>query len=182
MKESPRRVSRSRDARSLQLALQSATGVPIEVRWDASGGSIGWKWHVIWSDGPTVAAMRAHVDLAGAGLAALDVEQLVYQRIVQPMSFAITMVRNVRLGQPALGDHRSVWLLASELDDTNYPEQASVEDLALARVLARLSDHLEADMPAVLDRRGLAGLRNELAPPSNVLPFRRTTRWVPTNL
>jgi hypothetical protein len=176
MKESPRRVSRSREARSLQLALQSATGVPIELRWDASGGRGGWKWHVTWSDGPTVAAIRAHVDLAAAHQTALDVDQLVYQRVVQPLSFAIAMVRNVRLGQPTLGDHRSVCLLAGDLDDTNYPEQSSDEDLALARVLARFSNYLEAEMPAVLDRYGLDGLRAELAPPNNVLPFRRPTR------
>ena len=170
--------SKTRDARELASALSGVTGVPVELRWDSSSASRGrarkWAWHVDWSDGPTVKAMRAHAEreIALRRLSAITADDLVYARILQATSFAIVMVRNVRLGQPPLGGHESVWWIQNELDETSYPEHASPEDLELARVLAGLADYVEDEMPGLLSQYGLAGLRAEIHPPPNVLPFR----------
>ena len=171
--------SKTRDARELAIALSATTGVPVELRWDTSTGSRararGWAWHVDWADGPTVTAMRVHAEreITERRLAAITAGDLVYARILLATSFAIVMVRNVRLGQRPLGGHDNLWRLHEELEETDYPEQGSPEDIEVARVLAGLADHHEHEMPAVLIRYGLAGLHAQVDPPTNVLPFRR---------
>lgn len=136
-------ASRSRGHRLLQLDPAARTGVPVEVRWDSSPLSERsprrWAWHVLWPDGPTVTAMRAHAERASAALAGVDVERLVFARTVQPAAYALAMIRNLRLGQPPLGQHRSVWALEDWLTRENYPERGSGEDVELATRLVRLS-------------------------------------------
>jgi hypothetical protein len=169
-------VNRSRDVWRLQGLLGAETGVRVQVRWDHSASSEGWKWHVSWSDGPTLEAMCARAERLCRELVNLDAEGLHFERIVQPRSYALAMVRSVRLGQPPLGDHGSTHLLGLELDRANYPKQGAAEDVALAGVLVLLSHGLEHEMPALLDRTGLAGLRAELGRPDNVFPLRRPPR------
>ncbi len=66
------------------------------MRWDSSSASRGFKWHVMWSDGPTVAGMTALVDRLLPAASALDRTALVYLRTVQPISVALAIVRNLR--------------------------------------------------------------------------------------
>lgn len=165
------------------MILSAETGIEVEVRWDASASSHGRHWHVVWADGPTDSGMRGHAErilhLRGADLDAAD---LIYLRTVQPLSVALCMVRNVRLGQPPLGDHRSLCELEDALRQSSYPEQSSEDDIVLATQLGQLTNFNEAAMPEVLAAHGIAGLRAQLAPPDNVLPLfgrassRRTAR------
>ena len=104
--------SKTPDAGELARALSAVTGAPVELRWDSSSASRGrsgtWAWHVDWSDGPTVKAMRAHVEreIPLRRISAITGGDLVYARILQATSFAIVMVRNVRLGTVAAGRSR----------------------------------------------------------------------------
>jgi hypothetical protein len=169
-------VSRSRGHRLLQLDLAAATGVPVEIRWDSSSLSADrprkWAWHVIWSDGPTVAAMRAKAEQHAADLTGVDADQLVYSRTVQPQAYALAMIRQVRFGRPPLGDHRTLWGLTDWLDNEPYPERGTPDELELAARLVRLSRGLEAGMVELLDRHGLAALTGSLDT-GNVTPIRR---------
>lgn len=157
------------------LDLAGETGVDVELRWDASGGSHGWKWHVLWSDGASVPAMRGHVERLARWLRVLDPARLHYSRVVRPRSFAVAMVRNVRLGQPPLGGHIVGWLF-QHVGDSGYPERGDAGDLVLADVLGQLGGWRVEEMPAVLDRVGLVGLRAELAAADNVVSLRRPAR------
>lgn len=169
-------MSRSRDAHRLQLRLETETGVRVQVRWDSSAGSRGGRWHVSWADGPTEASMRTHADRFAPDYPTLDPSALIYSRVVQPRSQALAMLRNVAAGDPPLGAHDHWQLLEQELDNLDYPERGTSDELALAGVLGRLSAYREAEMPEVLARYGLAGLRAELNPPDNVLPLARGPR------
>jgi hypothetical protein len=165
---------RSTEARNLQLRLGAETGIRVEVCWNSSGGSRGWRWHVMWSDGPTETAMRALVDRVGREYRQLDVDALTYVRIVQPLSVALAMVRNVRLGLPPLGDAQQSWEFEDSLTETEYPERGSADDAALAGVLAQLGGYHSTDqMVTALNRYGLAGLRAVTTPPDNVVPLHR---------
>ncbi|HVW40355.1 MAG TPA: hypothetical protein VHC18_03300 [Amycolatopsis sp.] len=105
--------TRARAARDLQALLAAETGVEVEVIWDRSATSRGWQWHLAWADGPSERAMRADVDRITALRASeLLADDLAYLRAVQPRSVALSMVRNVRLGQPPLGRHAHIWELA----------------------------------------------------------------------
>lgn len=172
-------MSRSRDANRLKLRLETETGgVPVQVRWDSSSPATdGWRWHVIWPDGPTVASMRTHVNRHALEYPTLDTSALIYSRTVQPRALALAMIRTVVADwQPALADPDYLRLLSEELDNADYPERGNPGELALAGVLGRLSADREADMPEVLARYGLVGLRAELNPPDNVLPLARGPR------
>lgn len=145
----------------------------------SSAGSRGWRWHVVWVDGPSETAMDAAAErvlrLRGSDLAA---DTLAYLRTIPRLSVALAMVRNVRLGRPALGEHRTVWELEAALRAAEYPEQGSEEDRELAAALARITGYNEQRMPATLDQYGLAGLRAEIEPPDNVVPlFPGPQRW-----
>ena len=152
--------SRARSARHLGAVVAAETGIEVEVRWDASAGSRGWRWHVVWSDGPSESAMRGHTErilhLRDYGLVAADLVDL---RTVQPLSVALILVRNARQGQHPLGDQGSVHELEESLRATSYPEQGTEEDRRLAATLCQLTDYVTSAMPAVLAAHGAAGLR-----------------------
>ena len=156
---------RRRNGRLLAARMTAAAGVPVEVRWEASGASAHrarrWSWHVTWSDGPTVTQMRqaAAAAVPGTGLA---VEDLVWQRIVQARAWALAMIREVRSGRPARGRHRSLWLLGDQLWSTPYPERGTAEEVELADRLVRLGRGLEDEMAVLLDAHGLAVLTGEI--------------------
>lgn len=167
-------ADRSAQARRLQVQLSMETGVPVEVQWDSSSRSSGWKWHVIWNDGPTRNGMIALVDRLLPAASALNPKSLVYLRTIQPISVALAIVRNLRLGQPPLGEHRYGWDLEDHLLEVPYPERGTDDDLQLAAELCRLSAFGDVQTIAELaGRHGIAGLRARLVPPDNVLPFRR---------
>jgi len=170
-------VSRSKDAHGLKLRLETETGVPVQLRWDSSAGSHGWRWHVSWADGPTEASMRTYVEQLAPQYRTLDPSALVYSRVVQPHTFALAMIRTVVADwEPALADPDYLRLLSEKLDNADYPDRGNPGELALAGVLGRLSAYREADMPEVLARYGLVGLRAELNPPDNVLPLAKGPR------
>lgn len=169
-------MSRSKDAHRLKLRLETETGVPVQVRWESSADSHGWRWHVSWPDGPTEASMRTRADRFAPDYPTLDPSALIYSRVLQPRSQALAMLRNVMAGDPPLGAHAHRMLLEQELDNLDYPERGTSDELALAGVLGRLSADREADMPEVLARYGLVGLRAELNPPDNVLPLAKGPR------
>jgi hypothetical protein len=151
--------------------------VPVALLWDSLSRSRGWQWHVTWPDGPTVGAMTALVDRVLPAGSALDRTALEYLRTIRPISVALAVVRNIRLGQPPLGDHRSGWALEHHLDGVPYPERGTAADVELAAELCRLVPAGGAqDIADAAGRYGLAGLRARLAPPGNVLPFRRPGR------
>lgn len=167
-------MGRSRDARTLQVLLRAETGIDgVEVRWDQCAGGRGFRWHVLWPDDPTEEAMRGHLTrLVALHWLDLDPEQLALARVVQPLSVALAMVRNVRLGQPPLGGWRAGWELADHVAMENYPERGAAEDLALAAVLVRLTGGVQSAMAKELTRTSLAGLREQLVLPANVIPLR----------
>jgi hypothetical protein len=170
-------ASKSSEAVALQVQLTSETGVRVAVQWDSSSASRGWRWHIMWPDGPTVDGMTALVDRLLPTGSALDRSALVYLRTIQPASVALAIVRNLRLNLPALGEHRSGWGLEEHLRDVPYPERGVDEDLQLAAELLRLTPAGSArDLADTAARYGLAGLRARLEPPDNVLPFRRPRR------
>jgi hypothetical protein len=117
--------------------------------------------------------MQAYAERLCRELPTVSTEALHYERIIQRRSYALAMVRNVRLGQPPLGDHGSTWLLGGQLRRANYPEQGESDDMVLAGVLVRLCHGLESELPKLLDRMGLTGLRVELARRNNVVPLWR---------
>ena len=166
--------SRARSARRLSAVIAAETGIDVEIRWDASAGSRGWRWHVVWSDGPSESAMRGHAErilhLRQYDLAVAD---LVYLRTVQPFSVALALVRNARLGQDPLGDHDSVPELEESLRATSYPEQGAEDDRLAAATLCQLTDYVTSAMPAVLARHGATGLRAGVDLPDNVVPLFR---------
>lgn len=168
--------SRSRSYRLLQLDLAATTGVPVEVRWDSSSLSARrpgkWAWHVFWSDGPTTAGMRAKAEQAAVDLSGLDVDELVYSRIVQPGAYALAMIREVRRGRPPLGGHRTTSLLGYWLDNEPYPERGTPDEIELATRLVRLSRGLEPVMVDLLTEHGLAVLTGNVDA-DNVTPLRR---------
>lgn len=167
-------ASRSSEASTLQVQLAAETGIPAGVQWDSSSASHGFEWHVMWSDGPTVAGMTALVDRLLPAASALDRTGLVYLRTVQPISVALAIVRNLRINLSPLGEHRSAWALEDHLTGVPYPERGVAEDLELAGELLRLVPDGDAqDLVHAAVRYGLTGLRAQLAPPDNVLPFRR---------
>lgn len=86
-------ASRSSEAFRLQVQLAAETSVPVGVLWDSSSASGGFEWHVMWSDGPTVAGMTALVDRLLPATSALDRSALVYLRTVQPISVALSTLR-----------------------------------------------------------------------------------------
>jgi len=169
-------VSSSRQAQALEHLLAAETGVPVEVRWDNSIASAHrprrWAWHVSWPDGPTVEGMRAKAEQHAALLPGLDPDGLVYQRIVQPRSYALAMLRQVRLGQPPLASHGTVHALSDWLCREPYPERGTAEELALADRLVRRSGGHEHRMPAVLAEHGLDALTGDLDT-GNIVPLRR---------
>jgi hypothetical protein len=169
-------MSNSRKARALEHLLAAETGVPVEVRWDKSIACEHrhrrWAWHVSWPDGPTVEGMRAKTEQHGARLPGLDPEGFVYQRIVQPRSYALAMLRQVRLGQPPLAHYGTVYALSDRLWRKPYPERGTAEELALADRLVRLAGGYEHRMAAVLAEHGLDALTGDLAT-GNVVPLRR---------
>jgi hypothetical protein len=170
-------VSKSAEAHRLGVQLSAETGITVVVQWDSSTQSRGWRWHVMWPDGPTVTGMTALVDRLLPAASALDRTAMVYLRTIQPLSVALAIVRNIRLDQPPLGDHRSGGALEHHLKDVPYPERGTADDVDLAAELCRLVPAGGAqDMADTAGRYGIAGLRARLEPPDNVLPFRRPSR------
>lgn len=169
-------MSRSRAHRLLQLDLAATTGVPVEVRWDSSHSSAsmpgGWAWHVFWSDGPTVAGMRAKAEQAARTLAEVDPDRLVYDRQLQPRSYALAMIRQVRLSQPPLGHHDTLAGLTDWLHNEPFPERGDTAEVELAERLVHLSRGLEAAMVGLLDQHGLAVLTGTISS-DTVIPLRR---------
>lgn len=167
--------SKSVEARRLQVQLSAETGVAVTVQWDSSALSDGWRWHVIWPDGPTVQGMTILVDRLLPGTSALDRAALVYLRTVQPISVAMAIAGNLRVNLPPLGEHGSSWELEDHLREVPYPERGTDSDAEVAAELLRLapSGHAE-ELTDLASRYGFAGLRARLSPPNNVLPFRRT--------
>ena len=166
--------SRSRAARLLRARLEMESGVQTEVEWTSSSASRGWAWHVSWSDGPTVQAMRGLTERLLREIGGLDPARLRYLPIVQPRAAALAMIRNVRLGQPPLGHHGSMWAFQDALDAESYPERGSAEELALADRLGRLSGWFEERMVAILDEHGVTALANPAS--GNVISITRHPR------
>ena len=166
--------SRSRAARLLRARLGMQSGVQTEVEWTNSSASRGWAWHVSWSDGPTVQAMRGRTERLLREIGGLDPARLHYSRIVQPRALALAMVRNVRLGQPPLGHRGSLWSFQDALDAESYPERGSAEELALADRLGRLSGWSDDRMAAILDEHGVTARADP--PGGNVISITRRPR------
>jgi hypothetical protein len=83
---------------------------------------------------------------------------------VQPRSFALAMIRNVRLGQPPLASHQTLWAFEADLECTECPEQGNEDDRALAAALGRSARWRPEEMPRELERAGgIDGLRAEHA-------------------
>lgn len=170
-------MGNSAEARRLHVQLAAETGVPVEVQWDSSGSARGRQWHIIWYDGPTPTGMAALVDRLLSPTSTLDRDTLVYLRTIRPVTVALAVVRNLRLGQPPLGEHQDGWNLEDHLLETPYPERGTDDDLELAAELSRIADFGDAQTIADhADRYGLAGLRVRLTPADNVLVFRRPDR------
>jgi hypothetical protein len=165
-------VSRGRDARALQRALAGQTGVAVEVRWDRSVASEHvpgrWAWHVSWADGPTVARMRAAAEPA-AGPAGIEAGRLVYQRIVQPRSYALAMIRHLRAGRP-LAELGGTARLDDQLWGQDYPDRGTAAEVELADRLVRLAGGLEHRAHAILAEHGLAAVDG---PDATVIPLPR---------
>jgi len=165
--------AKSRQAGDLAATLSLATGVKVDISWNALRASkrLGdWAWYVEWADGPTASAMQVLVEreLARQKRLALQPNDLAYLRTVQPGSLALAMVRNVRQGMPPLGRHPSLWQLEVALEEVNDPELGTAQDVSVANVLVRLANDLPDRMPALLVQYGLAGLRAEIDPPANL--------------
>ena len=170
-------ASKSTEARQLQVQLAAETGVGVVVQWDSSSASRGWRWHIMWPDGPTVDGMTALVDRLLPATSALNRSALVYLRTIQPASVALAIVRNLRLNLSAVGEHRSGWELEHHLEQVPYPERGVDEDLQLVGELVRLAPAGDAqNLTDTADRYGLTGLRARLEPPDNVFPFRQRRR------
>lgn len=163
-------MDRRTEAHRLQALLSAETGVPVELNWTDPGAG-KYRWHVEWCDGPTKDAMRAHVDRLTPRYATLKPAELRYSRIVQPLSAALFMVRNVRLGLPPLGDMDSVWDLEWHFIDTNYPERGTEEDLLRAKELVKQSNGLADQMLEILT--GEQGVVPAVVQSGdNVIPFK----------
>ena len=125
-----------------------------------------------WSDGPTVAGMRAKAEKAARTLPEVDADRLVYDRQVQPRSYALTMIRQLRLGQPPLGHHEELAALGDWLRNEPYPERGDAAEVELADRLVHLSRGLEAAMVGLLDQHGLAVPTGTISS-DTVIPLRR---------
>lgn len=165
-------MSRGRAARALQRALAGEAGVAVEVRWDRSAASEHlrgrWAWHVSWSDGPTVAWIRAAAQRR-AGPAGIEAGRLVYQRIIQPRAYALALIRHLRAGRP-LAELGSTAQLADRLGTQDYPDRGGAGEVELADRLARLAGGLEHRMHAILTEYGLAAVDG---PDATVIPLPR---------
>lgn len=151
-------ANRSTAARDLAVQLTAETSVPVHARWDFSG-RLGWRWHLHWSDGPTVQEMKARTYRLLSG-SALSADHLVLLRIVQPPTFALAMIVNVRLGVDPYGSAKMTkWEFENRMLDTSYPERIGTDqDRALAAVLSSMAEHSQLEMAVLLRRIGLTGL------------------------
>lgn len=165
-------MDRRGEARLLQAAAAAQSGVAIEVRWDSSGASQGPSWHVVWDDGPTIEAMKARIERLAGNFHALKADDLVYVRTIQPISVAVAMVRNVRLGQPPLGEWKTTWDLEHQLRETSHPERGTPGDISRAQELVRESGGLTENMASLLERNRLQAALPETRQ-GNVIPLRR---------
>lgn len=82
------------------------------------------------------------------------------------------MVRNVRLGQPPLGEWETTWDLERQLRETNYPERGTPDDLARAEELLHESGGVTEYMAGLLERNRLQDAISE-SRQDNVIPLRR---------
>ena len=174
-------MTRSSDAARLRVQLSAETGVSVLVQWTKTPATPGFRWYVIWAGGPTVDDMTALVDRLLPADSALDRAALMYLRTVHPVSVALAVVRNLRLGLGPLGGHVSAWDLERHLDDIPHPEHGAAEDLELATELDRLADGNTHQITTLAAQYGLDGLSSHLEAlhrelPDNVLPFRRPDR------
>jgi site-specific recombinase XerD len=149
------------ERRAFRVRLAAETGVPVGLRWDSHGA--GWRWHLIWTDGPSDRTMAALADRIARDFTHVDPTALVFQRSLRPTTVALAVVRNVRLGEPPFGDTSYAWAFTERLKTVDYPERGAVEDVAAAAVLDRLTHSVTADLPALIRRHGLDGLRAQAA-------------------
>ncbi len=162
--------TRTRAAGHLRRRLEMATGVGVEVIWDKPTGRGGWRWQVRWSDGPSVPAMRVIAERTPGEIGGPAPNALRYARLLTQPTIALAMIRQVRLGQPPLGEHGDLESFLDALDTESYPEHGSDEELAAAERLARLSDWLDWRMAEILAKAGLVAIA-ERRPGDNVIPF-----------
>ena len=163
-------MNRTSEARHLQATLSAETGVVVEIVWDRSALSPGWRWHVLWPDGPTERAMRAHVErITALRSAALTAGDLVYLRTVRTGSLALTMVRNVRLGQPPSAAMAASGNSRTSCTEPNTPSRASLRISAEPQSWRSSPTMTHPAMTALLLRIGLAGLDETAPAESNVI-------------
>lgn len=159
--------NRSQAARRLAAQLSTDLGAKVELRWDSSGASAGrpggWAWHVQWSNGPTIDQLRTCVAEVIDQYPALQAEDLVYERIVQPVAVLLAMIGHLRAGQPACGRYRHELDLEYALAEVPYPERGDQEDLHLAARLGSLSQWRTDVAAELLDTFGLAVVTGNFA-------------------
>ncbi|MFC0625632.1 hypothetical protein [Kribbella deserti] len=164
----------NRDGRQISRfahRLTVLTGVPVSLRWRPTTSPywFGKDWQLVWSNGPTIARMRALAGKLAGHTGSVTVEHLQWSRCVLPSAFGLALIHNVRAGLPPLGDATSCNELLAQLDEIDYPEHGSPRDVLLAERLTRLGNHHEQDMLDFLTRYGLPGLgEGPLAPTSNL--------------
>lgn len=144
-------ASRSRDAWRLADALSVAAQVAVEVRWDGSG-----RWNVQWSGGPTVDAMRPHVEaLVPVVAPSFTGVALGWFRGIPPMAWARALIAMHRACESV-----PLWELEERLRASEYPENGPAEDAELAERLVRLAGPAASEyrMADLLAEHGLSAL------------------------
>jgi hypothetical protein len=160
----------STEAWKLALAIAQRFGMrpgDVTLSWDRGDdrpqGHVP-RWRVEWSDGPTVAAMRAVVPpLAGPALWSGTDRRLAYARRLTDQAWAVQLIGAVQAGED-LGDVDAPWWRerwGRRLITTEFPERAgNPEQGRLARALLALTSTYpdERELARLLIAHGLAGL------------------------
>jgi hypothetical protein len=159
-----------REAWQLGLAIAERLGMrpgDVTLGWDRDEGTgqeppLGWR--VEWSDGPSVATMRATVPgLAGPVLQLEAQRRLAYARRLTDLAWAVQLIGAVQAGED-LGDVEAPWWRerwGRRLASTEFPERAAdPKQGRLARTLMELTPPYpdERQLARLLITHGLAGL------------------------
>jgi hypothetical protein len=110
--------------RRLAQELTVLAGVPVQARYDSPGR----RWQLEWSNGPTIAAMTAH--LSGrpqrVGLTPADLARIDCQRIEQDDAHAVQAIRLGLAGSLPLDSRQGVAAaIRAAAADTDHPGAAS---------------------------------------------------------
>ncbi|TWD84506.1 hypothetical protein FB561_5698 [Kribbella amoyensis] len=133
-------------------------GVPVAARRLPGSDRSTPIWQLTWRDGPSVALMRYRVAGLRSSVAGVVVEDLHWQRTVSSTAFAMELLRNLRSGTAAPGEHLTTETVMRSLDRVDHPERGPLAEVALAQQLAAVCEHRQDAMVRYLELYGTPGL------------------------